>query len=255
MKTDLKILKGFFMINNSQPFNYNSQRYELLSNEVKDVAKAVGFEDQEIEELEIVIPTNVSPLDTGPASCDAAWKIININHLWLVEWDDLPEQFKIHGPDDPNLEDRDFIQQFSDYIAEKFNLEKKVIGLEDICMFRCCHVMNNDIRKTLLAFRCMIAHELGHIKYPHTSSVLESEQQADKFAAENLDGAAEGAKYGFDCAKEAINRTVKSKVLTTEEKEIAKKIFKNGEVSKFLQTHGSMLERYKAIAERSKKPD
>ncbi|MEC7838956.1 MAG: M48 family metalloprotease [Chlamydiota bacterium] len=268
-------------------------------NDIKDIVNGITRE-LKIPDVKYVLhfknPLNEMAAANGNGQTTCA--VIMLNTLWTTDWSQLPTEYRVNDLKDPRLNQRNFYQGLSDHLAKANCLKSRKISYIDIAIFRTFLRMRQDPTKAKLAFRSMIAHELGHIHLNHceksekfcnrakiaiivTSVALSiltgiftaplillvgflfykflvlcntkhHENQADRFAAQRMKDAADGAEYGFNCAKQGFSDMKKCKALTRTEKLFTTFSVIKGNFLPLNFTHGTFGGRIRKMKKHSK---
>ena len=133
---------------------------------------------------------------------------INVCPLFVINLSEVPLEIRPHGWDDPRLCNLDFLQKFSDWIAENCNIPKQQVTFIEAAAAKTILKIKQDPHG-IKALRAGIVHELGHVALGHCSpsckkSSKEMEKEADIYAVKNLHDGLEGIKIGFDAWKKSL---------------------------------------------------
>lgn len=109
------------------------------------------------------------PID--PTMAYAQGNSVRVCPLFVIDLDQIPQDLRPSGSDDPKLYDLTFLQKLSDWIADEFNLEKEQVGLKEIATIKTILKLKEDPKKLHLALRAGLVHELGHIACGHTKAI------------------------------------------------------------------------------------
>lgn len=150
---DLKIYQASpFMLelmNERSPAKYYADKV------IEALAKRAGM-NQEIK-------VEVMNSDLFGVIAYAAKSEIILPPLYLIDRKDIP----FTGPDDPQLNNNQVLQQFSEWISSTFNLPKKVVNIKDRLRLKLFLKMLEKPEEAKKSYQFILLHELGHIALNH----------------------------------------------------------------------------------------
>lgn len=146
-----------------------------------------------------------APID--PTMAYAKGFKINVCPLFVINLSEIPPEIRPKNWEDPRLCDLNFLQKFSDWIADEFNIPKQKVSFLESAAAKTIIKLKQD-PQGIKALRAGIAHELGHVAlghcFQHQKSKCEIEKEADLYAAKHLSDGVDGIKIGFDAWKKSL---------------------------------------------------
>lgn len=137
------------------------------------------------------------PIDSNLAY--ATKDSVNLCPLFILDWNQLPEDIRPNGSNDPRLYDLAFLQQISHWIAGAYGLTNQTVGVKEIATIRTILKLQEKPKEEYQkALGAGFVHELGHVAHGHS---VETEKNADKTSTSS-------SRWGKFLAAAAIATTV-----------------------------------------------
>lgn len=132
---------------------------------------------------------------------------IHVCPLFVIELSEFPDDIRPTDWSDPRFCDLEFLQKFSDWIAEECGIPKQNVSFIEAAAAKAIVKLKQD-PQGIKALRAGIAHELAHVILGHThdqqKSSSQKEKEADIFAAKHLPDGLEGIKIGFEAWQKSL---------------------------------------------------